>query len=348
MSDEERQTTDLSIYHERPLRRAREKLEHAVLLLADAESTLAAAGVPARDRAVISTAQMDVFELQSWIRTELRRTELHASAIAAVPPPPVTGAAPDVTATPAAPAPPTPAPPAPLAVHLLFGPGMTADLENEFGQTVTVRLRDVKGARIEGHAARQTLVPGVRVTGRFVDLHAYPWRITMECHEAIERDDETFVVLGVSEIAGDDQRRDERLAIEASVTLSALGCSALRDGDEVRGQIVNLSSSGMGFATAETLKSGDRLRFHARLFEGVIDGEVRVASVRPSGGSNLVGSWFTGIDPASRQVLEDVLGRRRGGAPGPAPVSYAKLRGMLSEPSGRGPLRRRSTLGTAG
>ena len=347
MPDDQRQITDTSIYHERPLHRAQENLDHAVLLLADAESTLAAAGVPARDRAPISTAQMDVFEVQSWIRTQLRRAALHSPPSADLPA--VSGDA--VTAAGKAPArrvPATPPPPAPLAVHLLFGPANSADLENEFGQSVTVRLREVQGARIEAVAARQTLTQGVTLTGRFVDLHACPWRIAMECREAIERDDGTFVVLGVTEIAADEQRRHERLAIEASIVLTVLSCSTLRDGDEVRGQIVNLSRSGMGFTTVESLKSGDRLRCHARLFEGAIDGEVRVASVRTSAGSNLVGAWFTGIDPASRQVLEDVLDRRHDGTQAPAPVSYAKLRGMLSDTGGRGPLRRRSALGTAG
>jgi hypothetical protein len=207
MPDDHTDPSDPAGYHERPLRRAQEKLDHAVLLLADAETTLANAGVPARERTSISTAQMDVFELQSWIRTQLRRAEMRSAA--ADPPAPQHAAPAPIPGAPRAPV--GPAPPAPLAVHLLFGPTKSADLENEFGHIVTMRLKDVQGARVEAFAPRQTMTQGVVMTGRFVDLHAYPWRVTLDCQQVVEQDDASFVVLGVTEICGDDQRRHDAL-----------------------------------------------------------------------------------------------------------------------------------------
>jgi hypothetical protein len=147
----------VTFYHQRSLRKALLQLESALSALGDTDRTLADAGVPEVARVPLSEAQMDVFELQSWIAAELRRsTELAPIEIAVDPATP-----PAEAATPTAP-PPT----VQHAMELLFGGTMHADVETEHGQIVTLRLIDQLGARLHASAARLTVVEGMKLTGR--------------------------------------------------------------------------------------------------------------------------------------------------------------------------------------
>jgi hypothetical protein len=316
--------TTVTFYHQRSLRTALLQLESALSALGDADRTLADAGVPETARTPLSEAQMDVFELQSWIGAELRRsTELAPADIGADP-----TAATVEAATPTAP-PPT----VQHAMELLFGGTMHADVETEYGQIVTVWLIDQLGARLHASAARLTVVEGMKLTGRVVDRESLPWLVSMVCRDAVERDATADLTLDVTGIRGDDQRTNPRLDVAIGVTLHVVSSTTLQEADEVRGQIVNLSRGGLAFTATEPLASGDRLRFYARFLEGAIEGELRVASLRTMAGDRIIGCWFTEVDPAARRVIDHVLDRSLSES---RSVSYPEVRALFhDEPQDR-------------
>jgi PilZ domain len=312
--------TENDYYHQQSLSRALLQLERTVLALNEADQTLADAGVGELERAAASRAQLDMYELQSWIRTEMLHNSERASTAAADEP---TGPepAPDASA-------PEPAPQIARAVDMLFGHEMQADLETEFGQLVAVRLVAANGDQLTATAPRLTVRAGMTLLGRPIDGEGTPWQVTMVCRSATEHDDEMRLLLEVTQVSGDNRRQAERLEIRAAITLKAIDCESLNPGDEVRGEVVNLSQSGFAFTSMSPLRAGDRLQFHGRLMGGAIDGEVRVASIRRIAGAAKIGCWFTSIDSESARVIERVLDRGAKSAPA---ISYSGLRAMFDQ-----------------
>jgi hypothetical protein len=315
--------TDNNYYHQQSLSRALLQLERTGLALNEADQTLADAGVGELERAPASRAQLDLYELESWIRTEMQHNADRAS-LAAVDESPDPEPAHDLPA--AAPVPP---PQIARAVDMLFGPAMSAELETEFGQVVAVGLIAVVGDQLTATAPRLTVRVGMTLLGRPIDRDGTPWQVTMVCRSAMERDDEMHLLLEVTDVSSDNRREADRLDIRAAVTLKAIDCENLNPGDEVRGELVNLSQSGVAVTAMGPLRPGDRLRFHCRLMEGAIDGEARVASIRRVAGEAKIGCWFTNIEPESARVIERVLGR---GAPTAPANSYSGLRALFDQP----------------
>jgi hypothetical protein len=306
-----------SRFHQHPLSRALMHLERAVSALGDADRTLADAGAADADRAAIGRAQVEIFEQESWINDELR--------YAASPTPlemPEEQAAPIARASsPALP------PSVASAIRQLFGAGDVADLETEFGQLVTVQLIELAGARLTATAPRLTLSRGMALTGRVIDANGDPWRVTMTCHDAIEQaDDRMHLTLDVASVAGDDLRQTVRMGIDTSITLTVVAGANLREGDEVRGQLADISRSGLAFSAAADLRAGDRLMFHARFLEGTVEGELRVVSTRPEPGATEVGCWFASLAADSADVITRVMARHR---LRPSAVSYPELRALF-------------------
>jgi hypothetical protein len=308
-------------FHQHPLARAQMHLDRAVSALGDADRTLAEAGAADADRAAIARAQVEIFEQQSWINDELRyavpRTRPEMPQVPADP-------------IPHASSPMVPPPPVASAIRQLFGAAGAADLETGFGQLVTVQLIEQAGARLIATAPRLTLRQGMELTGRVIDTNGAPWRVAMTCHDAIEQADRMRVTLDVAGVTGDDQRQSVRMGIDTTITLTAAACAHLREGDEVRGQLVDLSRSGLAFAAAADLRAGDRLMFHARLLEGAIEGELRVVSIRPEHGATAAGCWFASLEAGSADVIARVLARHR---LRPSTVSYPKLRALFDDAS---------------
>jgi hypothetical protein len=314
--------TENNYFHQHSLNRALLQLEQIVLALDKADQMLADAGVGVLERAPASRAQLDMYELESWIRTEMQHNAERAS-VAATDTPSDPEPARDLPA-PAA----EPAPQVARAVDMLFGPEMQADLETEFGQTVAVRLITANGDELTATAPRLTVRAGMTLLGRPIDREGTPWQVTMVCRSASEHDDEMRLLLEVTDVIGDNRRQADRLEIRASVTLNAIDCENLNPGDEVHGELVNLSQSGFAVTAMGPLQAGDRLRFHCRLMEGAIDGEARVASIRRVAGEAKIGCWFTSIEAAPAQVIERVLDR---GAPTAPANSYSALRAMFDQ-----------------
>jgi hypothetical protein len=141
-----------------------------------------------------------------------------------------------------------------------------------------------------------------------------------------------MVSLAVDGVEVDRSRRAAtRVPIGGIAWLEAVNCQDVVDGDRVEGTLEDLSRSGVAFATRRILRTNDRLIFHGRFFADEINGEVRVASVRPasSPGQSIVGCRFIGLDQDSEQRIERILSGGREGAR--ASVDLSALRSAAAE-----------------
>jgi hypothetical protein len=218
----------------------------------------------------------------------------------------------------------------PTAVGMVFGSIKRADLITDDGRLVTVRLTGLQGARLTATAPRLTVRQGSTLAGHFIDAEQLSWTVSMACLESIEVDQRMRMILHVTSITDDSLRETGRLDIVATVALRAKRCAGLRDGEELRGQVVNLSRGGLEFTVQTELVKGDRLGFHARLMEGAIEGELGVSSITAVAGKTIVGCRFLAIEPASLLVIDNALDR---GPVEHVSVSYPQMRALFHEPA---------------
>jgi hypothetical protein len=217
----------------------------------------------------------------------------------------------------------------PTAVGMVFGGVKRADLITDDGRLVTVRLTGLQGARLTATAPRLTVRQGSTLAGHFIDTEQVSWTVSMVCLESVEVDQRMRMILHVTSISDDSLRETGRLDIVATVALRAKRCAGLRDGEELRGQVVNLSRGGLEFTVQTELVKGDRLGFHARFMEGAIEGELGVTSVTAVAGNTIVGCRFLAIEPASLLVIDNALDR---GPVEHVSVSYPQMRALFHEP----------------
>jgi hypothetical protein len=267
--------------------------------------------------------------VESWVRAELKRSSARVPVFEPAGPPEVVAERGlDVKA-------PTGTQPSPPSVQaatvLLFGPALEADLETDTGQVVTVQLERATAGQVVGIVPRLTVTPGMTLSGRVVDEDRNPWRLRFVCHDALEQtaDSTARVTLIPTKLSNDDQRRVSRIDIDATIMLRVVKSVHLRGGDELSGQIVNLAPTGFAFTSRDELSRGDRVTFHARFFEGEIDGEARVASLHQGSLARIVGCWFVTMDDASEEVIHSVFDRVHESG---SPFSVPALRELIYHP----------------
>jgi hypothetical protein len=193
---------------------------------------------------------------------------------------------------------------------MLFAAGH-AELETESGQALPVELRSVEGEAVIASAPRLRVAEGRTLLGRIVGEDGSPYvvtlRVTAAGYETVELASIRLEPVGVAD--DPSRRRTLRVPVGGLAQLEAVSCQNVVDGDRVEGTLVDLSCSGVAFATTRVLARGDRLRFRGRFFADTVTGEVRVASLRPSPlpGRTIAGCLF--IDPGAELLaaVERVL-----------------------------------------
>ena len=213
------------------------------------------------------------------------------------------------------------------ALSLLFAPG-EAELEISAGAFVRAAAVDIAGERARVTAPRLSVATGMKLTGRVLGPDGRPWEIALSIDDAsYHSPDLAMVSLAVDGVEVDRSRRAAtRVPIGGIAWLEAVNCQDVVDGDRVEGTLEDLSRSGVAFATRRILRTNDRL-----IFPDEINGEVRVASVRPasSPGQSIVGCRFIGLDQDSEQRIERILSGGREGAR--ASVDLSALRSAAAE-----------------
>jgi hypothetical protein len=196
------------------------------------------------------------------------------------------------------------------ALSLLFAPG-EADLEIASGAFVRAATVAIGEETAKVTAPRLSVATGMQLTGRVLGPDGRPWEVALVIDDAgYHSPDLAMVSLSVSGVEVDSTRRaSARVPIGGVTWLEAVNCQDVVDGDRVEGTLEDLSRTGVSYTTRRIPRANDRLTFHGRFFAAEINGEVRVASVRPasSPGQSIVGCRFIGLDAGSERRIDRIL-----------------------------------------
>jgi hypothetical protein len=180
-----------------------------------------------------------------------------------------------------------------------------------------------------------------------VPEEAQPWLVRFETEDASFHTNELARVrLRAVSVGPDKSRRlTQRVPAGGVAWLIAVSCRDVVDGDKIEGTIVDLSESGVAFATRRVLRLQDRLIFSGRFFAEHVEAEVRVTSLREGEhGRTIAGCAFIDINSAQRARVQRLIAAADSPPERPAGVDVGTLRQAVGEtdPSGWRGLFRRS------
>jgi hypothetical protein len=185
------------------------------------------------------------------------------------------------------------------------------------GQQVEVWTISCRGELVAASAPRLLVATEMELACRLL-LDQIPHRIVSVVDRAtVKSAARASLVLRVVEATPDGvRRRSARLPLSTAASLRSLVCDRIVPGETLRGTIADISVGGVGVRLADSRpRPGDRMELSARFFEGALEGEVRVRSVRPSEHNTvLVGCEL--LSPTAAQlalidrVVERLLGER--------------------------------------
>ncbi len=224
-------------------------------------------------------------------------------------------------------------------MRLLFA-GMTAELETDDGVRIPMQATGMKGAKVWATAPRLAVASGMTVRGRIiVPDEVQPWLVRFTVEDASFHTNELARVRLRAMGVGPDQsrRRAQRVPAGGVAWLIAVSCRDVVDGDRVEGTIIDLSESGVAFATRRVLRTNDRLIFNGRFFAEHVEAEVRVTSLRDGeSGRVIAGCVFLDINAAQLARVRRLIAAAEAPPERPAGIDIAPLREAVGEVDGTG------------
>jgi len=222
---------------------------------------------------------------------------------------------------------------------MLFA-GMTAELETDAGVLIPMQATGMKGAKVWATAPRLAVATGMPLRGRIiVPGEAQPWLVRFETEDASFHTNELARVRlrAVSVGADHSRRRTQRVPAGGVAWLIAVSCRDVSDGERIEGTIVDLSESGVAFATRRVLRVHDRLVFNGRFFAEHVEAEVRVTSLRDGvNGRTIAGCAFVDINAAQRARVQRLVTAADSPPERPVGVDVGHLREAVGESDGDG------------
>ena len=209
------------------------------------------------------------------------------------------------------------------------------------GRVLEIWTIESDGAILRASGPRLEVREGLELHCRLV-IDGIPRQLTALIERAeMQSASRAALLLRVVAAEGDGHRRRSR-RIEAAVPaiLHPIVCDRLVPGQTLHGVIDDLSAGGVAVAVRDLRpRPNDRLRLSARSFEGVIDCELRVTSVRPGNGPGtlVVGCAF--LEPSDQvSAIVRRLQARLDGAGAPArPDDVRAALGIGAEPAAERP-----------
>jgi hypothetical protein len=206
------------------------------------------------------------------------------------------------------------------------------------GRTLEVWTISSDGAAVRASAPRLEVREGMALSCRLM-LDGLPHRIAVTVEQAeIQSHARAALVLRVDDVTVDgERRRVRRVDVSVAATLTALVCDRLVPGETLGAVLDDLSEGGMAVTVPDLRpRAGDRIRVRMRVFEGVLDSEVRVMSAR-SGDQPLtqvLGCAFLHPSADTTAIVTRMLARFDAAKPASAPLpGVREALGMASEPA---------------
>ena len=195
------------------------------------------------------------------------------------------------------------------------------DMTTADGRELEVWTISSDGPALRGSAPRLEVREGMRMECRLI-IDGMPHRITVEVEQAeIQSQSRAALSLAIVDVAVDGQRRrSERLDVSVAANLTAMICDRLVPGEHLSGMLSDISEGGVAVSVPDLRpRDGDRLRMRARIFEGTIDCELRIVSVRPGdSGTQLLGCVFLEPSAETSRAVSALLVRLAAGQPATA------------------------------
>lgn len=218
--------------------------------------------------------------------------------------------------------------------------GMTAALETESGDRIPMQATGMKGAKVWATAPRLAVSTGMTLRGRvIVPEEAHPWLVRFEIEDASFHTNELARVrMRVLSVGTDHSRRGaQRVPAGGVAWLVAVNCRDVVDGDKIEGTIVDLSESGVAFATRRVLRMHDRMIFNGRFFAEHVEAEVRVTSLREGlDNRTIVGCAFIEINAAQLARVRRLIHAAESPPERPAGVEIGQLREAVGDAESSG------------
>lgn len=167
-----------------------------------------------------------------------------------------------------------------------------------------------------------------------------PYLVMVTVADATGRSAErASITLNVMRVTLDVQERaTHRFEVEVNATLTASVCDRIVPGEELSAVVRDVSEGGMALIVSDHRpRPGDLYRLDVRLFEGAVQQDIRVRSVRTGGhGTKVLGCAFTAISPETLATVSGLLGRidRQDDAPS---VSVREVLGITGDVDGDSP-----------
>ncbi len=189
------------------------------------------------------------------------------------------------------------------------------DMTSSAGADLEVWTISYDGSRVRASAPRLDVREGIDLRADLM-LDGLPHTVTAHVLETEYRSaDRAAIVLQVTEVVATGKRRfEERVGVATEVTITAVSCDRLADGDTLRTVAVDVSPSGIGLSVLDSrVRTGDVLALHCRFIHGVVDEEVRVMRTTSfDSGQRIAGCRFVNGRAASNAVIDRVMHRGAG------------------------------------
>jgi PilZ domain len=181
------------------------------------------------------------------------------------------------------------------------------EMTTETGDTVEVWTIGSDGDTVRASAPRLQVRTGMLLSCRIM-IDDTPHHVTvLTADAAVSSSTRAALLLRVVESSSDGvTRRSERSELHLPAVVTALVCDRIVPDEPLSAVITDVSEGGLAISIADfRVRVDDRLRLQVRVFEGKIDCELRVRSVRPgpNPGNQVIGCSYLAYSAATADII---------------------------------------------
>jgi hypothetical protein len=187
------------------------------------------------------------------------------------------------------------------------------EMRTEIGDVVEIWTIGCDADTVRASAPRLLVRTGMHLSCRIM-IDGTPHHVTAAIETAsVSSSSRAALVLRVIESSAVGvQRRSKRAELHVPAVVTALVCYRIAPDEPMSAVITDVSEGGLALSVADTRpRENDRLRLRVRVFEGMVDCELRVKSVRRGDqpGNEVLGCSFLGCSEESGDIIRRWIDR---------------------------------------